>query len=189
MVERYAEEAEYWESTERCEDDAAQEHEKEIVDEGYSRQDQPSFEYDDVRDAPETQFDTDFVNDTSATDAQLAADLPDDSGGWQAQVVAEAAHDDDAAQDQTEADPREDQMRDWLRGLDNGKGNMLRYFDAIKAEFDSDFMQLCELKLPDPVSPGIIGKINPLFWDVCGVRPAGHRLLFAKGIMALAVPE
>lgn len=74
---------------------------------------------------------------------------------------------------------------DWLRGLDNGHGALCRYFDVLRREFDADFSQIAAAKFPTPISPGTLGSIDPSFFEVLGVTSAGHRLLLAKGILAL----
>jgi len=74
----------------------------------------------------------------------------------------------------------------WLKNLDSGKGALLQYADVLKAEFDSDFQQIGAVRLGEPVMPGIVGTIDPFFWEVCKIKPMGHRLLFARAINALA---
>merc|ERR1712062_243279 len=37
---------------------------------------------------------------------------------------------------------RNEKLRNWLMELDNGKGTLLQYYDAIRTEFDSDFSQI-----------------------------------------------
>ncbi|CAE7834716.1 unnamed protein product [Symbiodinium sp. CCMP2592] len=52
--------------------------------------------------------------------------------------------------------------------------------------FDLDFEQLVSVRLKDQApAQGVLGTIDPLFWEVCGVKQLGHRLLFAKGLRAL----
>merc|ERR1712181_118029 len=79
----------------------------------------------------------------------------------------------------------EQEMWDWLEKMDGGKGAMLQYFGAIKSEFDADFSQILASRLASPVSPGALGSIEPSFFEALGVRPVGHRLLFARAILAL----
>jgi len=73
----------------------------------------------------------------------------------------------------------------WLEGLDLGQGALLQYYEVIKRKFNSDFEKLAALRLSVPRGPGALGGIEPSFWDICGVRQTGHRLLFAKGLAAL----
>lgn len=79
----------------------------------------------------------------------------------------------------------EQRVWDWLFELDSGRGSLLRYFGAIRTEFDADFSQIAAARLPTPITPGTLGSIEPSFFEVLGVKPIGHRLLFAKGIAAL----
>ncbi|OLQ13232.1 hypothetical protein AK812_SmicGene2815 [Symbiodinium microadriaticum] len=52
--------------------------------------------------------------------------------------------------------------------------------------FDLDFEQLGSVRLKDQAqAQGVLNSIDPLFWEVCGVKQLGHRLLFAKGLRAL----
>eukprot|EP00747_Dinoflagellata_sp_TGD_P070859 gnl/TRDRNA2_/TRDRNA2_156780_c0_seq1.p1 gnl/TRDRNA2_/TRDRNA2_156780_c0~~gnl/TRDRNA2_/TRDRNA2_156780_c0_seq1.p1 ORF type:complete len:643 (+),score=116.09 gnl/TRDRNA2_/TRDRNA2_156780_c0_seq1:2-1930(+) len=80
---------------------------------------------------------------------------------------------------------REQTLWNWLEDVDNKKGKFLCYYDALKSEFDCDFSQICAAILSEPVGPGALGKIDPSFWEVCGVSLMGHRLLLAKAICAL----
>lgn len=81
--------------------------------------------------------------------------------------------------------PDDAKVWEWLSSLDNGKGNLLQYFGPIKSEFDGDLLQLAAAKLETPVAPGVLGSVEPTFFEVLGVKTVGHRLLLAKGILAL----
>jgi len=74
---------------------------------------------------------------------------------------------------------------EWLKGLDGGRGSLVQYFAALKQEFDADLSQIAVAKLDEPVAAGLLGNIDPCFFEAVGVKPIGHRLLFAKGIMKL----
>mmetsp|Transcript_70972 Transcript_70972/g.211617 ORF Transcript_70972/g.211617 Transcript_70972/m.211617 type:complete len:130 (+) Transcript_70972:117-506(+) len=39
--------------------------------------------------------------------------------------------------------------------------------------------------LAQPIAPGTLGCIEPSFFEVLDVKSVGHRLLFAKGLLAL----
>ncbi|CAE8707401.1 unnamed protein product, partial [Polarella glacialis] len=80
---------------------------------------------------------------------------------------------------------REAALHEWLEGLDAGKGGLLQYFDVIRAEFDSDLRQLRAVRLIEPRSAGVVGSIDQSFWQVCGVKTMGHRMLLARGINLL----
>lgn len=76
----------------------------------------------------------------------------------------------------------------WLKGLDGGRGSLLRYFPVMRDEFDCDFAQLAAARLEKPLSPGALGHLEPSFFEALGVTSAGHRLLLAKGILGLDQP-
>lgn len=81
---------------------------------------------------------------------------------------------------------RELELWEWLKALDNGRGSCLQYFAALKTEFDSDFVQIRAARLPSANSNfGVLACIDPFFFDALNVRPLGHRLLLARGIMKL----
>lgn len=82
-------------------------------------------------------------------------------------------------------DDNEQATWDWLEGLDGGRGSLLQYFGTIKSEFDADFTQIAAARLDTPSGPGALGSIEPSFFEALGVTKAGHKMLFAKGILAL----
>lgn len=86
--------------------------------------------------------------------------------------------------EQTAVD-REDKLREWLLGLDKGIGNMLQYFDALCAEFDGDLAQIAAVKVEGRPEKGLLGQVDPCFWDVVKVHKTGHRMLFGRGISML----
>jgi hypothetical protein len=75
---------------------------------------------------------------------------------------------------------------EWLNGLDNGGGALLQYYEVIKREFGSDFTELATMLIPGARGPSALSAIEPSFWQICGVRQTGHRLLLAKGLSALS---
>jgi len=79
----------------------------------------------------------------------------------------------------------EQRVWEWLESLDGGRGSMLQYFEAVKNEFDADFSQLAAARLAQPIAAGTLGCIEPSFFEVLDVKSVGHRLLFAKGLLAL----
>merc|ERR1740123_2630215 len=109
---------------------------------------------------------------TSNADKTDATELPAPSGSATIEAHSEAL--------------TEERMCEWLTNLDGGRGSMLQYLDAIKSEFDAEFVQIRAARLAQPIAPGALGSIEPSFFEVLGVKPVGHRLLFAKGIMALS---
>eukprot|EP00930_Biecheleria_cincta_P029617 TRINITY_DN2057_c0_g2_i12.p1 TRINITY_DN2057_c0_g2~~TRINITY_DN2057_c0_g2_i12.p1 ORF type:complete len:663 (-),score=178.08 TRINITY_DN2057_c0_g2_i12:195-2183(-) len=91
----------------------------------------------------------------------------------------------DTARDEAAA-PNDNDMSEWLKRLDAGKGTLLQYLPALTREFDADLSQLPGVILREPKVPGIIGTIDPSMWKACGVVRMGHRMLLAKGINELA---
>eukprot|EP00933_Yihiella_yeosuensis_P048316 TRINITY_DN4441_c0_g9_i1.p1 TRINITY_DN4441_c0_g9~~TRINITY_DN4441_c0_g9_i1.p1 ORF type:complete len:587 (-),score=170.14 TRINITY_DN4441_c0_g9_i1:103-1782(-) len=85
--------------------------------------------------------------------------------------------------------PREEELFEWLNGLDSGRGSMLKYFVPLRDEFDCDFTQIASVRLAEPIAPGALGSIEPSFFEALGIRQVGHRLLLAKGILKLPDPE
>jgi len=79
----------------------------------------------------------------------------------------------------------ERRLYDWLCDLDSGRGKLLQYFDVLRQEFSADLSRIREMKLSTPCAAGVIGTIDTYFWELCGVRQMGHRLVLAKGINAL----
>lgn len=82
---------------------------------------------------------------------------------------------------------RKEALREWLQSLDDGKGIMLQYFDALVAHFDADFIMIAAA-LTVPERAGRVESIDHAFWDDIAVVKAGHRMLFARGIAKL-LPE
>lgn len=76
----------------------------------------------------------------------------------------------------------------WLVGLDQGRGAMLRYLPALRREF-GELPALAATVLPKPTSSSVVGCIDPSLWEALGVDALGHRLLLAKGIVALSKSE
>jgi len=76
------------------------------------------------------------------------------------------------------------ELIEWLRNLDGGRGAMLRYQEQLQREFD-DLEAVAAALLPKPVSSSVVGCVDPSLWQVLGIEALGHRLLFAKGIVAL----
>lgn len=81
-------------------------------------------------------------------------------------------------------DTRAAELRKWLEALDDGAGAMLSYFDVLAAEFDADLNQIAAAKV-DGGGGGILGAVDPSFWDTVSVKKTGHKMLFARGIAKL----
>ena len=82
---------------------------------------------------------------------------------------------------------KEQQMRDWLLSLDEGKGHLLRYFSVIRREFDCDFDQLAAARLTVPMDRRVVlGQIDPIFWQVVEPTTLGHKFILAQAIIQFA---
>jgi hypothetical protein len=77
------------------------------------------------------------------------------------------------------------ELKEWLHSLDEGAGAMLTYFDVLKTEFDADLGQIAAAKVDASGKGGILGAVDPSFWDTVKVQKTGHKMLFARGIAKL----
>eukprot|EP00747_Dinoflagellata_sp_TGD_P180767 gnl/TRDRNA2_/TRDRNA2_33794_c0_seq1.p1 gnl/TRDRNA2_/TRDRNA2_33794_c0~~gnl/TRDRNA2_/TRDRNA2_33794_c0_seq1.p1 ORF type:complete len:715 (+),score=92.32 gnl/TRDRNA2_/TRDRNA2_33794_c0_seq1:35-2146(+) len=105
--------------------------------------------------------------------------------GGSLSVSMALAGDEEGAEVPEFIEDKEKVLWEWLSSLDRGVGALLQYFEVIRQEFEADFTQIAAARLPEPISPGTIGSIDPTFFEVVGVKPLGHRLLLAKGILEL----
>jgi len=80
---------------------------------------------------------------------------------------------------------REAKFREWLINLDDGVGAMLQYEEVLIAEFDADLTQLAAVKRDADAAEGLLGFVDPIFWEIVCMRKLGHRMLIARGIMKL----
>lgn len=80
---------------------------------------------------------------------------------------------------------QEKEMEAWLLSLDKDRGALLPYLGPLCREF-GELRAVAAALLPKPSSSSVVGKIDPLLWTTLGVESLGHRLLLAKGIVALA---
>mmetsp|Transcript_103076 Transcript_103076/g.204650 ORF Transcript_103076/g.204650 Transcript_103076/m.204650 type:complete len:711 (-) Transcript_103076:72-2204(-) len=80
---------------------------------------------------------------------------------------------------------QEKEMEAWLLSLDGSHGALLPYLGPLCREF-GELRAVPAALLPKPSSSSVVGKIDPLLWATLGVESLGHRLLLAKGIVALA---
>eukprot|EP00439_Symbiodinium_sp_Y106_P082701 s2_g22.t1 len=78
----------------------------------------------------------------------------------------------------------ENEVREWLRGLDSGKGALVIYTKAITEEFGG-VQALAACILPEHPKGSVIGRIEQSLWEALDVKSLGHRLLLAKGILKL----
>lgn len=73
----------------------------------------------------------------------------------------------------------------WLKGLDGGKGGLLRYLPLLQENFDT-MSQLAILKVGEKDNgASVVSCIDPSFFEAIECKSLGHRLLFARGILAL----
>jgi len=78
-----------------------------------------------------------------------------------------------------------DKFEAWLTGLDGGRGALQRYLPSLQREFP-ELADLKQALMPKPQGTSVVGRIDPSLWEALGVEALGHRLLLAKGIVALA---
>jgi len=79
------------------------------------------------------------------------------------------------------------ELEDWLYGLDGGNGTLMRYLEPLKQEFGNLFtVAACRVPKPLKSASSVIGCVDTMFFEALGVTSLGHRLLLAKGIVALA---
>jgi hypothetical protein len=81
---------------------------------------------------------------------------------------------------------REQKLMDWLLGLDDGAGALKPYFDVLRTEFDADLTQIAAVKGDNADgTKGLLGAVDPIFWEAVKVPKMGHRMLLARGISKL----
>lgn len=91
-----------------------------------------------------------------------------------------------AARRAREAEEAKD-VEQWLRNLDNGRGGMLRYLEALQREFGS-LAQIAAARLSTNGN-SVLENVDPMIFQALGVESLGHRLLIAKGVVALTPPS
>jgi len=69
-------------------------------------------------------------------------------------------------------------LSDWIHSVDNGKGFLLQYEEALLGNYDT-LEQVMELYVPEPSHDGSL-RIDPAFFEDLGVAKLGHRRLFEK---------
>lgn len=77
---------------------------------------------------------------------------------------------------------REAELRSWLLSLDDGKGSLLQYEEAIVTEFDGDLVQVCAAWQGNIEGKSLLDSVDPEFFVAIGVRRTGHKFLFARGM-------
>lgn len=73
----------------------------------------------------------------------------------------------------------------WLSSLDSGRGTMMQYLQPLQQHF-SDVSELTAVLLPAEEGGSLLTRIDPRLFELLGISQLGHRLLLAKGILALS---
>ena len=69
--------------------------------------------------------------------------------------------------------------------LDDGAGELMMYFVNLASALDCDLANVEKFKIDGGESYGILGVVDPSFWETVGVIRVGHKMLFARGIARL----
>lgn len=77
------------------------------------------------------------------------------------------------------------ELKEWLIELDEGRGDMLQYMDALVEEFEGNLYQVSVAWRGTCVGESKVDSVYPEFWTALGVRKLGHKLLFVSGLAAL----
>jgi len=108
------------------------------------------------------------------------------AGGQVSQPANNASLEDLKRKRQEGQTEREQELKDWLLGLDDGAGVLMQYFDVLRDEFDADLSQIAAVKGDDANgTKGLFGVVDPIFWEAVKVPKMGHRMLLARGISTL----
>lgn len=84
-----------------------------------------------------------------------------------------------------EEEERHVRLKQWLTGLDEGKGDMLAYYEALKEEFDGDLTQIAAARIENNPRASPVEQVEPTFWEAIKCTKGVHRLKFARGIISL----
>jgi len=115
------------------------------------------------------------------------------TASWQRQELQDAnstvePEEPEAEEPPEPSDAKEKDFRDWLQHLDLGhKGTLMRYFNALKEQFDCDLKLLKCTQLAREVreDQSVVDIIEPNLWTSCKIEKRLHKLILAKGIFAL----
>lgn len=113
----------------------------------------------------------DVIGTTDVTDKEPLADI----------LMQTDNHPQDATAEQ---DENSKFFESWLLSLEP-RGGMLQYLEPLVREF-TDAHQLTASLVPSGEGASVIAAVDPVIFEVLGVRSLGHRLMLAKGIVALA---
>eukprot|EP00438_Fugacium_kawagutii_P019560 Skav218426 [mRNA] locus=scaffold420:118742:119908:- [translate_table: standard] len=64
---------------------------------------------------------------------------------------------------------------------------MMKYFDALKSEFDGDLTQIAAARIENNPKASPIEQVEPSFWSAINCSKGLDKSRFAKGIIALAI--
>lgn len=79
-------------------------------------------------------------------------------------------------------------MENWLLSLDQGEGKLMQYLGALQRDFGS-LAEVAAAAIPDATGNSVLNSVDPLIFEALGVQSLGHKLLVAKGVVALASLE
>ena len=74
-------------------------------------------------------------------------------------------------------------LEKWLLSLDDSGDMLLQYWDVLEKEFGGD-LQLIKL-CGQGQGQGVLGKVDPSFWETAKVTKMKDKMLFARGISLL----
>lgn len=81
----------------------------------------------------------------------------------------------------------EEELEEWLVGLDGGRGVMLQYLEPLRQEFGSLDQVAAAFIADSPTSGSVVNCVDPLLFEALGVVSLGHKLMLAKGVQALGL--
>lgn len=86
--------------------------------------------------------------------------------------------------------PREDgagfSLEEWLRSLDQGRGTMCQYLEPLQREsLTVPEALLAAVQESTSAQQSVVSRIDTSLWEILGVQKFGHKLLLARGIIAL----
>lgn len=85
------------------------------------------------------------------------------------------------------SDPKYLELGGWLRSLDGGKGQLLKYLPAFEREFTNlDQLLKAGTAAAEEVGKTALQCVAPEIFEAVGMQLLGHRLLVAKGLVALS---
>jgi len=77
-----------------------------------------------------------------------------------------------------------DPIEDWFLSLDEGKGSLRPYIETAQREFDGE-LYLLALAYVQTTEQSVVRKVDNQVYEALGMKTAGHKIRFAKGINEL----